>query len=408
LGRVRRALAVLGHPEDDFASVLIAGTNGKGSTAALVESVLREAGHRTGLYTSPHLVDVTERVRVRGRRIPARAWAGLVKDVSRLSRRENISLTEFEIQTLAAFGYFAREKVEIAVVEAGLGGRLDAANALPAPEVTVITSIGLDHTRWLGNTLPEIYFEKYGIARPGTPLLQALPRSLWPLSHRYCREMGVPEMLWGREIKARSRGTDWKRRVQTLDISSGQETLPGAVIGLMGPHQRINASLAVGTCWALRRRGWALSDGALRRGLARASWPGRFEVFPGRPDLIVDGAHNPAGGRVLVAAYRASPWGNRKAVVIFGCLKDKDAEGIIAPLASLAARVITVPLATERGRNPEDLARLWRRYGVPAETGGSAAAAWRACGARVPAGPVLAAGSLYLAGDMIKIFRRRG
>ncbi|MBI4397108.1 MAG: bifunctional folylpolyglutamate synthase/dihydrofolate synthase [Elusimicrobia bacterium] len=385
LDRVRLALERLGHPEDSFASVLVAGTNGKGSVCAMVESILRSGGYRTGLFTSPHLVDVRERIRVNREKMPASRWRALQADVESLARRSRLSLTEFEIQTLMAFLHFHRESVDVAVVEVGLGGRLDATNTLPAPEATVITSIGHDHGAWLGTTLKDIYFEKAGIARPGIPLLQSLPKSLVRRGKSFCKRNAVPSSLLGENI---------------LPVR------PGLTIPLKGSHQRDNAALAVGVCESLKRKGWFLSERHVRQGLAKAVWPGRFQVVRPRgfkAAVVLDGAHNPEAAQMLAATYRASPWGRRSATLIFGCLKDKDSAGIIRALGPLARRVLTVSLPTPRTQSAAALQALWTKH-APAASCRDFSSAWKEA-SRDKGSPVLVTGSLYLVGEALKFFR---
>ena len=402
LDRIRRALAFLGHPEEVFGSVLVAGTNGKGSVSALVESAARAAGLRTGLFTSPHLVDVRERVRVGGVTIPLKDWRRLSSQVEDLSRRRRLALTEFERQTLLAFAWFASCRVDLAVVEVGLGGRLDAANTLPLPEVGVIASIGHDHKDWLGSTLRDVYFEKRGIARSGAPLVQAVSPALRREGVRDFRKRDVAAWTLGREINALHRGTDWARRRQCLDVFLPGADYQGVEIGLLGGHQVQNAALALAACHHLRLRGWPLTEAAIRDGFARASWPGRFHVVPGvrgRPDAVLDGAHNLEAARALAAAYRVSPWGRGPTTLVFGCLKDKDAAAMARILGPLAERVFLAPLPTPRARPTSELRRFWRGRDVREEPS-AAEAVRRALAVRQT---VLVAGSLYLVGEAMKV-----
>lgn len=392
LSRVRAALGRLGHPEESFAAVLVAGTNGKGSVAALLDSALRAAGHRTGLYTSPHLISREERVRIDGRKISRSAWDRL----ARRARAAQRGLTEFEIQTLVAFLWFAESSIDIAVLEAGLGGRWDATNAFPAPEAAVITSIGHDHHEWLGPTVRHIYREKRDIARPGTPLIQNVPRALRAESRRWAAATGVPIDSLGVDFQ-------WASGRST---SGGEEFVPApgtppVRVPFRGRHQRDNAAIAWRTMEALRRRGWRMPEAAVRRGFARARWPGRFDVIRRRPPVVVDGAHNREAADALARAWRDA-YGDRRPSIVFGCLKDKDAPAMARALGPVAARVVTVDLPTPRGRSAAALSTLWPRR-VPVETASCFAEAW----ARVKKGPVLVAGSLYLAGEALKHFRRR-
>ncbi|MBK8574937.1 MAG: bifunctional folylpolyglutamate synthase/dihydrofolate synthase [Elusimicrobia bacterium] len=405
LDRVRRALDLLGHPEESFASVLVGGTNGKGSVSAMVESGLRTAGYRTGLYTSPHLVNVRERAQVVGTPVSPAVWRRATVCVADLTRRHRLALTEFEAQTLAAFLVFAREGVEIAVLEVGLGGRLDAVNAVAAPELSVITSIGLDHTEWLGPTLRHIYLEKRGIARTGTALLQNLPASLRAEARRFAAEEGVPSWALGEEIQwgsVRGKRGGLGSRVR---VSLPDATYDGVSVPFWGAHQAQNGALAVAALHVLRRRGWRISRAAMRDGVARSRWPGRFDVLQRTPPVVLDGAHNPAAARALAAAWKASPWGGERATLIFSCLRDKDVEGIAAALSGVARRVIVTPLVSDRARPVIDLAALWRRR-LPTEIAPHFRAAWKEA-SKDKTSPVLVAGSLYLVGEAMKYFRRR-
>lgn len=391
LSRVRAALGRLGHPEESFAAVLVAGTNGKGSVAALLDSALRAAGLRVGLYTSPHLIAREERVRVDGRKIPRSAWVRL----ARRARAAGRGLTEFELQTLVAFLWFADTAVDIAVLEVGLGGRWDATNAFPVPEVGVIASIGHDHREWLGPTVRHIYREKREIARPGTPLVQNVPPALRAESRRWAASAGVPTETLGVDFR-------WTagRSTPGGEVFAPARGVAPVRVPFRGRHQRDNGVIAWRVLDLLRRRGWRISDADARRGFARARWPGRFDVIRRAPPVVVDGAHNVEAAKALARAWRDAH-GDRRAAVVFGCLKDKDAAAMIRALAPIADRAVTVGLDTDRARGAAELAALWSRV-VPVETATNFADAW----ARVKGGPALITGSLYLAGDALKFFRR--
>lgn len=406
LERVRRALDFLGHPEESFASVLVGGTNGKGSVSAMIESGLRCAGVRTGLYTSPHLVNVRERMRIGGIAVGPSAWARATARVAAVAQKNRFLLTEFEAQTLAAFLVFKGAGVELAVLEVGLGGRLDAVNAVAAPELSVITSIGLDHTAWLGPTLRHIYLEKRGIARAGTVLLHDLPLSLHAEARRFAAESGVPTWTLGREIRFESvvmgKGNRFAQRVSVH--------LPGGIcsdvrVPFWGAHQARNGALAVAALHVLRGRGWRLSEGAMLAGVSRARWPGRFDLVRRNPPVVLDGAHNPAAARALAEAWKAAPWGRQRATLIFSCLKDKDVQGIAAALSPIVRRVIVTELASDRARPAEELAAVWRGR-LPTETAANFFDAWTNVSTEKGA-PVLVAGSLYLVGEAMKYFGRR-
>ena len=302
-------LHALGNPERRFRSVHVAGTNGKGSVCALIERVLREAGHRTGLFTSPHLVDFRERIRVRGR-WAEEAW--LEKTLERIaSLPEGKDCTFFEACTALAFQYFAEQGVEIAVVEVGLGGRLDCTNVI-TPEVCVITSIGLDHTELLGHTLEEIAAEKAGIVKPGVPVvIGPVPDPARAVIERIAAERGAPI------VRVAGPGP--------REDPVPEDRAPEGVAG-------INRALAHTALAALVARGVAIPADAVARGTAAARWPGRLGVSPREPRLWWDGAHNVDGIRHLVARWTLRDARTRPPVVVLTLSNDKDARAILAAL----------------------------------------------------------------------------
>lgn len=400
LGPFRRALAAAGHPEDDVAAVLIAGTNGKGSVSALLASSLQACGWRVGWYTSPHLISPRERIRLTGRPLPAKAWGDVQRLARRAARRARVRLTEFEELTLMAFLAF-RGRVDLAVLEVGLGGRWDAVNAHPAPEVSVITSIGYDHQEWLGPRLSDIYREKRGVARPGTVLVEALPKSLWNLSEGLTREDGAWVWRLGRDFTVDSGAVNWEKGSQGFRVHVGSGRTVSLKSPLLGAHQRDNGALAFMVLQALSQRGWTLPSPLQRRGFCRAFWPGRFQMLRRRGPVILDGAHNREALAALLDTYQNSPWGRQAPGVIFGCLKDKPAESMARALSSVAARVWTVPLSSPRARSAESLAALFPRS-RPAKAALSFAEAFRQAddGKR----PLLITGSLYLVGEALRFF----
>jgi dihydrofolate synthase/folylpolyglutamate synthase len=405
LNRVIRALDLLGHPEESFASLLVAGTNGKGSVCAMVASSLREAGYRTGLYTSPHLIHPRERVCVNGTPVSSHDWTWAASRVAEVSRKNKLALTEFEAQTLVGFLVFERAGVDLAVLEVGLGGRLDAVNAVAAPELCVITSIGLDHTEWLGPTVRHVYLEKRGIARRGTPLLQDLPSSLHRESQRFAAVSGVPSWTLGRHVLFKVLSENTKPLGQTIRVqleggSWGEVTVP-----FWGMHQARNGALAFAALELLDRQGWRLGKRAIQEGIARAQWPGRFDVVRTCPPVVLDGAHNPAAVRELVNAWKSSPWGQQRATLIFSCLKDKDVKSMAKALSSIVRRVIVTPLVSDRARPLEDLVRVWKNF-CPTESATSFREAWRKVSPD-SGSPVLVTGSLYLVGEALKKLGRK-
>jgi dihydrofolate synthase/folylpolyglutamate synthase len=325
LARMERLLAVLGNPEKGLRCLHVAGTNGKGSVCAFAESVLRTAGYRTGLYTSPHLVDFAERVRINGGPVEnAQLEGGILRLREATGEWNGEDLpTFFELVTALAFDLFSHASCEAVVVETGLGGRLDATNT--APKVAcAITPIALDHTEWLGESLAEIAREKAGILRPSVPSVIAPqePEAEEALAAAAV-EIGAP--------------CEWIR-----------EPLPGDVpLGLAGSHQRWNAALAIAL---LRAGGFYPGEEATLKGLADVSWPGRFQRTRGG-NLILDGAHNVHAARCLVGVWREE-FGNEKCRLIFGALADKDPQGMLTVLEEIAQEIFLVPVASSRSVDP--------------------------------------------------------
>ena len=316
LGRMRELLDRLGRPQDRFRCVHIAGTKGKGSTSAMIESVLRTAGYRTGLYTSPHLHTWRERIRFDGTLMPK---AALVEQLSkaRPSIEAMPELTAFEIMTALAFTYFAQEGVDWAVLETGLGGRLDATNVV-TPAVCAITSLSYDHVELLGHTLPEIAAEKAGIIKTGVPVVSApqAPEAL-AVIEQVCSERGARLIRAGVDWTATRQSADLSGQTLTLRRTADGLTLPDLRIALLGDHQIINTTVAVALLAELRAQGVGITDDVLRRGLAAAHWPGRFEQLNQRPVIVLDSAHNidsarQAAGdaRRVLPAYAEAPPGS--------------------------------------------------------------------------------------------------
>jgi len=405
----RRLLARLGAPQEAYRIIHVAGSNGKGSTAAITESILRAAGLRTGLYTSPHLVDFAERIRVNGGPIGAGALARLVgrlrplaEDVSRAAGR---SATFFEITTAMALLHFADACVDVAVIETGLGGRFDATNVM-RPDVCVLTPIAIEHTRQLGRTLGAIAREKAGILKRGVPAVSAAQaRAARDVIARRARAVGAPLALFGRDFDARPRAEG------SFDYEGLALALPGLRCGLAGPHQIGNAALALAACERLaerlRRSGARIGPDAMRRGVAKARWPGRLEVVrrdpAGRPLVVLDGAHNPAAARALAAALpRTFPC--RRVLLVAGAMADKDLGALARALAPAVTRTGGAVIATapvfERAADPRLLAGHFRRAGARAVVARTVHAAIDLALARArPGDLVIVAGSLYLVGE---------
>ncbi len=392
LERIEALCAALGHPERRYRLVQVGGTNGKGSVAALLAAILKSAGHRVGLYTSPHLVSFRERIRVNADPIPEDGVVDGVEALGTLVAR--LDATVFEATTALALDHFAREAVDVAVLEVGLGGRLDA-TTVGTPAVTVIARVDLDHQEVLGMTLAAIGAEKAAIVRSGVALAAAQAPEVTEVLLRRAAEVGVPLLLAGRDlhVSVGRRGLDG----QVITCAGPGWSLPDLRLGLLGTFQPANALLAVAAARAL-----AVGEPAIRDGLDRARWPGRFQVLRRAGGvLVLDGAHNPAGAHALAASLRES-FGDARATFVLGVLRDKDAAGILAALAPLAERVVLTAASNPRAAAPEAL-----RAAVPpsvrsVETAASAGEAL-ALAARASATPIICvAGSLSLIGDVLR------
>jgi dihydrofolate synthase/folylpolyglutamate synthase len=392
LENINALCAALGRPQCGFRSVHIAGTNGKGSATVMVETALRAAGHRAARYTSPHLVRIEERFVVDGREVSTAALRDALTEVQQavasLLRTGTLTAlpTFFECATAAAFVLFRETHVDIAVLEVGLGGRLDATNVVH-PLVTAITSIDFDHQAQLGNSLASIAREKAGIVKPDVPLVCGpVPPEARAVIEQVCAERRAPLVHVS----------------QTLLAERGMATLE---LGLPGRHQRDNAAVAVGVLDELVRQGVDVPDDAIRAGLTNATWPGRLErlSFRGR-DVLLDAAHNPAGARAL-AAYLEETGGNR-ITLLFGAMRDKDARGMLGPLAPHCARVVCTTAPTPRAASAGELAACARQV-MPASVPIDAIDDPRAALAFAAASghAIVAAGSIFLIGPLRDILR---
>jgi dihydrofolate synthase/folylpolyglutamate synthase len=390
LERMRAALAARGNPEARFPALHVAGTNGKGSTAAIVEAVLRAAGRRTGLYTSPHLVDFTERIRAGGRTIPRDTVVALVAELRADLDAHGIGLTHFEFATLLALEWFARIGVDAAVVEVGLGGRLDATN-LVRPIVTAVTSIAHDHEEYLGSSLAAIAREKAGIIKPGVPVVMgALPEEA-------AREVVATAVANGAPLVRV--GVD----SALVESGSGRDFRgPGGVewtaltLALPGAFQRTNAAVAL-TMLAVVQDRLPCTVAAVRSGLESVQWPGRLAILRRQPLVVVDGAHNPEGIAALAGELPALV-GARPLTLVFAVMADKAWRAMVERLLPLVARAVVTRVG-RRGLDPKALAdALADRVDVEAIDDPQAAIALAL--ARTPAdGAVLVTGSLFLAGE---------
>ena len=391
LERVSQALSLFDHPQNRFRVCHVAGTNGKGSTAAMIHSVLSAGGYRTGLYTSPHLADFTERIRVGKRRITRAAVVALVREVADRTRQASLCLTFFEFATVMAFLHFARERVDVAVVEVGLGGRLDATNVVH-PNVCVITTIARDHERFLGTRITSIAREKGGIIKTGVPLVcGALPPAAKRVIHEIARSRGVPVYRWGKDFSVTphdDRRFDYHGREWSLDRLS---------LSLRGEYQRHNAGVALASLETLHGV-LPVREKSIRSGLRSVAWPGRLEILPGCPTIILDGAHNNGAVEALVNEIPGL-LGGRKVRLLFGSMRDKDWSSMLPALCGVSKEVVLTRTPTERGADPSSLSSAVPR-GLPVTVVDDPVAAISRLAADRQRcdDPILVAGSLYLVG----------
>ena len=410
LARMQALVERLEHPERTFPIIHIAGTKGKGSVAALCQSVLTSEGYRTGLYTSPHLHDYAERIQIDGHSIPHEELVALVEEIKPVL--ESIpQITTFEITTALAFLYFSRQNVDVAVIEVGLGGRLDATNVV-IPVVSVITSLSYDHTFLLGNTLAEIAGEKCGIIKPGVPVVVSPQQDEALLViEKIAEQRGAPITLVGREYLYR----DISRSLsgQTLQvwtpgeqpqvdeyIQSGEmlEWEPNRLtIPLLGYHQITNAATAYAALQVFADKALLISDAAIHQGFANTNWPGRFEVLRQVPPVVIDCAHNRDSARKLRLALDDYFPGQR-VILVFGASEDKDIHGMFVELMPRICEVIATRSYHPRAIEPEKLVEIAHQFGRPARIVPDVADALNEA-LIIAAGekPVLATGSIFIA-----------
>lgn len=407
LDRMRGLLKKLGNPHEQFRSVHVAGTKGKGSTCTMVAAMLQATGYKVGLYTSPHLVDIRERIVINGEMIPQADFARLIRVVEPIIAKIKPSPSYFDVLTAVAFKWFAEQKVEIAVVETGLGGRLDSTNVLK-PEVTAITSISKDHMAQLGHTLAKIAEEKAGIFKAGVP---AVTVQQDPEVERVMKaaadKVGAPFDIAGKTIEfsyrfESSRLTGPHNRVC---LTTPQSRFEHLAVPLVGEHQAINLGLALSIIDRLKTRGIAINDSRAMEGLAKVQLPGRMEMLNQTPRVIADGAHNAASLDALMKAIgQHIPYDSM--VVIFGCCSDKDVPGMLERITSGADKVIFTAVDNIRTANPHELAaRYVELYGKMAQVAGSLEEALAIANRAVTKEDLITiTGSFYLVGEAKKYF----
>ena len=406
LGPMRALMDLLGNPQEQLLFVHVAGTNGKGSVCAMMASILREQGYKTGLYTSPHLVRFNERIQINGEVISDATLKELIADVEaasvRLPEAGQRDVTFFEFTTALAFLYFARQKTEIVVLETGMGGRLDATNIV-IPAISIITSIGFDHMAYLGDTLELIAGEKAGIIKKGRPVITGdLPEIALEVMSKRARSLGAPLRKASDLINAAVKST--KLDGQTIHVTSVREDYGSIKMKMCGPHQAGNTALAVAAAECLDEEvGVAISTQAIKRGLAHAFWPARNHVLKSDPPVVLDGAHNPEAAEAL-AAWIKKIRAKKPIGMVVGFLSDKDPAACMQPFHGMARDVWIVPLHNERAMPVDEVARRLRDFPrVRIEQELTRAIQQAEDWALKENGLVLITGSLYLAGEVLSL-----
>jgi len=397
LERVGELLEKMGRPQDKLKFIHIAGTNGKGSCASMMASVMKTCGYKTGLFTSPYLYRFNERMQINGKEIEDTALAAVVEKIKPLADAMEDHPTEFEMMTAAALQWYADEKCDVVVLEVGMGGRFDATNIIEESEVSLIMNIGLDHTAVLGDTVEKIAFEKAGIIKEkGSVVMYAQSKEAEAVVRNRCFELG-----------AELRITQPEKINCEFDSLEGQvftyKGVPYAV-SLLGAHQLKNAAVVIEATELLRQKGWALDEADVEHGIYAASWPARFELIGEEPAFVVDGGHNPQCAET-VRDNLLHYFPGKKRVVLLGVLRDKDYMSLAEILNEAADEFVCVSPKSERALPAEELKKAVEKFGKPAiacdgiEEG--VAEASRAAGKD---GVVCAVGSLYMAGDIRACF----
>ena len=395
LERETELLSRIGNPHLGMKYIHVAGTNGKGSTAAMLASILRQAGYRTGLYTSPYIIRFNERIQVDGEQIPDEAVCALTEFIKPHAEAMADHPSEFEIVTAIGFEYFRRQKCDIVVLEVGMGGEWDATNVIPDNEAAVIVNIGLDHTQVLGDTIEKIAQTKSGVVKRGCPcVMYRQEKSVEDVFERVCRSMDAPfipadfESLVPRYAGLDGQRFDW-------------EDLHDLRLPLLGAHQLKNACNVLSAVKVLRSRGWNIPESAVREGLAKVDWPGRFQLMAKKPLFIIDGGHNPQCLEALENAINTYLPG-RKLTFLNGCMADKDYGDMFRWLLPYAREFVTVKPGNPRALSAEALSDYIREnLNAPATPCPTVAEGVRTAIAKAgPDGVVCACGSLYMIGEL--------
>ncbi|MBN2108178.1 MAG: bifunctional folylpolyglutamate synthase/dihydrofolate synthase [Deltaproteobacteria bacterium] len=352
LANITQLLSLLGNPHRSLNCIHVAGTNGKGSTCAFLQSIFKHAGYAAGLYTSPHLIDFTERIRINDSCIPRNVTAELTAEIKKICENNALhTVTFFEFTTAMAFYYFKLRHADPVIVETGMGGRYDATNSI-TPRLSIITSISMEHEKYLGNSIEAIAREKAGIIKPGIPLVCAVSSSAAKkLFTRRCSNAGSPLLMKGRDFKVvhHARGI--------FSFTGLHTSLKKMHCGLSGDHQLSNAALAIEGSLIMRSRGYRVDDSALRSGIEHVHWPGRLEQLRTSPAVIADGAHNPEGWRMLKKALAGYPK-YKKRIFILGAMADKAIDSMLKILTTDAYAIIVCRPKIDRAAGRETIEKF--------------------------------------------------
>ena len=400
LSRTRTLLAALGDPHRQLKFVHVAGTNGKGSTAAMLAACLQAAGYRVGLYTSPFINRFNERIQVDGEQIPDRALVQLVEQVKPAADAMADVPTEFEIITALGMLWFAQQRCDIVVLEVGLGGTLDSTNVIDPPECAVITALGMDHVKELGPTLAEIASAKAGIIKPGSPVVSygGAPEADAVIARAAARQNAPLTVVDFAKLNVRGGDLD--------GVNFDFDGLENIRLPLIGSYQPKNAAVAITALRVLRQRGWNIPESAVRQGLERVSWPGRFELLRHSPAFLLDGSHNAHGMRATVQSLR-DRFPGQKFVFLLSIMADKDVDEMLELLLPLAKQFVTVAAHTPRAMPAQTLAEHIRVRGGMAEPAPSIEAGVARAVALGGSGPVCALGTLYFSGEVRTAFAQQ-
>jgi len=408
LRHVEELLNRMGNPQLAARTIHIAGTKGKGSVAAMIAQVLSDSGYKTGLYTSPHLHTLRERISVDGSLISEAEFAAAMAEVKPFieSMKQDTAfrqLTYFEALTALAFAYFKKKRLYFQVLEVGLGGRLDATN-VTRPVVCIITPISLDHTQILGNSLKEIAREKAGIIKSGCwVVLSPQPEEAASVFHDICREKEAKIVQVGKDVTWHKTGGDLSHQSLAIDgrMNNYQVSIP-----LLGDYQLENAAAAVAALEILASAGFAISAAKIAQGLARVKWPGRFQILQQHPTVLVDGAHNVASMRGLVSNIKAY-FAHKRIFLVFGTSVDKDIPGIVNEMVPLSPQVIVTRTAHSRAAPLSTLVAKFKKQGIEPETGETVSEAIsRALSLADRTDIICVTGSLFVVAEALDYFSR--